>query len=71
MCVINILFHSVLAPDLFLYQDLSALIKTSLTNRLPDQEISRLMAVKQRQKERKDNLIFKDAAAQLQNELDF
>jgi hypothetical protein len=38
---------------------------------LPDQEINHLMAVKQRQKERKENLTFKDAAAQLQKEMDF
>jgi hypothetical protein len=52
-------------------QELSALIKTSIANRLPDQEINHLMAVKQRQKERKEKLTVKDAAAQLQQELDF
>jgi hypothetical protein len=53
-------------------QELSALIKTSIANRLPDQEINHLMAVKQRQKERRENLtVKKDATAQLQQELDF
>ncbi len=53
------------------YNELSALIKTSLSNRLPDQEISQLMALKQRQQARKETLMVKDDAVLLQQELDF
>ncbi len=54
-----------------LVQELSALIKTSVSNRLPDQEIDHLLALKQKQKIRKENLMVKDDAADLQQDLDF
>jgi hypothetical protein len=64
------LFENVADDPLFI-QELSALIKTSLSNRLPDQEISQLMALKQRQQARKETLMVKDDAVLLQQELDF
>ena len=59
------------APNLLLNQELSALIKSSLQNRLPDQEINQLMALKRRQKDRKDKLLTKDDEAQEQQEFDY
>jgi hypothetical protein len=52
-------------------QELSALIKTSISNRLPDQEIDHLLALKQKQKIRKENLMVKDDAADSKQDLDF
>jgi hypothetical protein len=54
-----------------LNQELSALIKTSLQNRLPDKEINQLIALKKRQKDRKDKLLTKDDEAQEQQEFDY
>lgn len=56
---------------LFLNQELSALIKTSLQNRLPDKEINQLIALKKRQKDRKDKLLTKDDEDQEQQEFDY
>ena len=62
---------SFVKSNLNFIQELSALLKISLQNRLPDQEINQLMALKQRQKDRKGNLAAHDDDAHEQQEFDY
>jgi hypothetical protein len=52
-------------------KELSALMKISIQNRLPDLEINQLMALKQRQKDRKGKLSIHDDGAHEQQEFDY